>query len=247
MNNLNVRLHAWLRHLADAKEDDKIWQKRAYRSAADTILSMEDITESYDFRSIHGVGNSIHGSIMKYINMGDKAPDLTNVGGKVYYTVNEHITEFVNKIVSDLRLLNVNADIAGSLRRGNSKVHDLDLITDASPSQVRDYINFREDLTLLNGGDKYIRFVANDESIPPLDIRIADPNLNHYGALLLHFTGPMGFNIKLRQHANRLGYSLSEYGLAKLSGEDNVLFTDWSTEEKVFDALGLNYLQPSER
>jgi DNA polymerase (family X) len=62
-----------------------------------------------------------------------------------------------------------------------------------------------------------------------------------FGPGLMFQTGSAEMNIRLRQEAIRRGYKLSQYGLYS---RDKLLA---NTETGIFAALGMKYLEPSER
>lgn len=62
----------------------------------------------------------------------------------------------------------------------------------------------------------------------------------------LHFTGSKENNIKMRQKALSLGYSLSEYGLRR-KDEEQVQQFGCKTEEDIFRFLQMQYLEPWDR
>jgi DNA polymerase beta len=66
---------------------------------------------------------------------------------------------------------------------------------------------------------------------------------------LMYFTGDFQFNIELRNLCIEKGFSLSEYGLKYLKGENKgkLLEKDFITEEEVFNYLGLKFIPPNER
>lgn len=73
---------------------------------------------------------------------------------------------------------------------------------------------------------------------------------NHeFAFALLYFTGSQQFNVDMRNYCIQKGYSLSEYGLKYLSGDDKGKFVDhkFVTEEDVFKFLGLEYVAPKDR
>lgn len=75
-----------------------------------------------------------------------------------------------------------------------------------------------------------------------IDIRFI-PMESFYPALV-YFTGSMRLNTLMRSHALTLGYSLSEYALFKVTGQQRVPIT---SEEHLFEVLGLMYIKPEER
>jgi DNA polymerase (family 10) len=65
-----------------------------------------------------------------------------------------------------------------------------------------------------------------------------------YGAAMQYFTGSKDHNVALRQRALKLGLTLNEYGLTKLSDGTRVAGT---TEEEIYAALGLAFIPPELR
>jgi DNA polymerase/3'-5' exonuclease PolX len=75
-----------------------------------------------------------------------------------------------------------------------------------------------------------------------IDIRIVP--FESYGSAILYFTGSKTFNTNMRAHALKKGYSLSEFGLTKVS--DGKLIP-CSTEEEIFKIINYPYKTPVER
>jgi DNA polymerase (family 10) len=63
-----------------------------------------------------------------------------------------------------------------------------------------------------------------------------------YGAALQYFTGSKAHNVALRQRALKMGYTLSEWALARL--DDNSVVAS-ATEEEIYASLGMEWM-PSE-
>jgi DNA polymerase/3'-5' exonuclease PolX len=66
------------------------------------------------------------------------------------------------------------------------------------------------------------------------------------GSALLHATGPAKFNILLRKRAIKMGFSLSEHGLFRVTKESKEL-VHAATEEGIFAALGVPFISAKER
>ncbi|KAL1529684.1 hypothetical protein AB1Y20_000623 [Prymnesium parvum] len=91
----------------------------------------------------------------------------------------------------------------------------------------------------------YERFRRLDLKVYPSD---------QYAYALLYFTGSDHFNRSMRHYAKALGYSLSDHGLVKAvkAGANNVVrgtlnLVPAVEERQIFDALGLEYKEPSDR
>ena len=65
-----------------------------------------------------------------------------------------------------------------------------------------------------------------------------------YGAALQYFTGSKAHNVTLRQRALKMGYTLSEWALARL---DNGATVAAATEEEIYAALGMDWMPPEMR
>ena len=129
------------------------------------------------------------------------------------------------------------AEIAGSYRRRKETVGDLDILVAGE-----------------NGGAIIDRFVEYDEvedvsskgttrstvtlrSGLQVDLRVVPKT--SWGAALHYFTGSKAHNIAARKRAQERGLKLNEYGL--FDGKTRVGGT---TEEEVFDMIGLPWIDP---
>jgi len=65
-----------------------------------------------------------------------------------------------------------------------------------------------------------------------------------YGAALQYFTGSKAHNVALRQRALKMGYTLSEWSLARLDDNSTVAA---ATEEDTYAALGMEWIPPELR
>jgi DNA polymerase (family X) len=159
------------------------------------------------------------------------------------------------KVVSELRPACERIEIAGSLRRGNGAVHDIDivLLPKDAPEEfslggqtvlegVIAQLVSRGSLTPLRGKEKIKVFVASKTGIP-VDIYIARPET--WATLLLIRTGSKEHNIKLAQRARELGMKLRASGDGIEHGEGKLLRVD--SEEEIFRLLDLPYMRPEER
>jgi DNA polymerase/3'-5' exonuclease PolX len=136
-------------------------------------------------------------------------------------------------------------EIAGSIRRQKTKIHDIDFVVVAKSDVEWQRIN--EKLKQLKArpncaGDSVIKaFVPCQDGLFQVDFYRAKPST--FGIHLLVRTGSADHNMWLAGHAFSKGMRLKySEGLIKdgaiIAGED---------EKVVFTALGLPYPQPSER
>src|SRR5438105_12142348 len=75
-----------------------------------------------------------------------------------------------------------------------------------------------------------------------VDVRLLPPD--SFGAALQYFTGSKNHNVTLRQRALKQGYTLNEYGLARLDDNQRVAGV---TEAEIYAKLGLVYIEPELR
>lgn len=130
----------------------------------------------------------------------------------------------------------------GSLRRQTATVGDIDLgLTVFNLSQVKSYVkNIKTVKTILTIGDQMIRLILDNDL--QVDLKIVPDS--EWGSFIQHFTGSKAHNIKLREYALSLGYSLSEHGIKRLSDGKRFTFTD---EKKFYQFLGLKWIKPQDR
>ena len=136
---------------------------------------------------------------------------------------------------------------AGSLRRGRETVGDLDLLvtgpacapehTTAAVEYVAAYPGIHD---IIAKGENKVSFHLS--SGLQVDVRLL-PTAS-YGAALQYFTGSKAHNVALRQRALKLGYTLSEWALARL---DNDSLVAAATEEEIYAALGMDWIPPELR
>ena len=136
---------------------------------------------------------------------------------------------------------------AGSLRRGRETVGDLDLLvtgpacapekTQAAVEHVAAYPGIHN---VIAKGENKVSF--NTGQGLQVDVRLL-PEAS-YGAALQYFTGSKAHNVTLRQRALKLGYTLNEWALARLSDASTVAA---ATEEEIYAALGMDWMPPEMR
>lgn len=137
---------------------------------------------------------------------------------------------------------------AGSLRRGRETVGDLDvLVTGPLHANIAEreavidrIVNFPGVLEVLVRGENKVSIKLR--SGMQVDVRLLPPD--SFGAALQYFTGSKNHNVTLRQRALKMGYTLSEWALARLDSGERVAA---ATEHEIYAALGLDYIEPELR
>ena len=131
---------------------------------------------------------------------------------------------------------------AGSLRRGRETAGDLDLLvtgpacapehTAAAVEHVAAYPGIHD--IIAKGENKVSFHLGNGLQV---DVRLL-PSAS-YGAALQYFTGSKAHNVSLRQRALKMGYTLSEWALARLDDDSTVAA---ATEGEIYAALGMDWM-----
>lgn len=170
---------------------------------------------------------------------------ITHTAGRQYSP------EEVQK-VADLvtQKLGIHATITGSFRRGLDKLNDVDLLTTSAKHSIAE----DDDIKIIRNGDTQIKllaklknshhrspFMTTDSEYVPTDILITNPDRMAFA--LMHFTGSKEFNQKIRAHAKAMGMKLNQYGLYK----NGQAIPGLTTEKKIFQKLGMEYLPPADR
>jgi DNA polymerase (family X) len=131
---------------------------------------------------------------------------------------------------------------AGSLRRAEATVGDIDIVCTCEHAQavVEHFVRWnRAHAVLAEGPTKGSIWL---ESGLQIDLRVLPDHL--YGNLLQHFTGSREHNIQFREYAVRKGLRVSENGILKL--EDGSVIT-CREEAQVYAALEMQYIPPEMR
>jgi len=164
------------------------------------------------------------------------------------------------------------ATICGSFRRGADSSGDIDLLLThpsyysanfkpeeshkwqkSSPKPLIEKVvnklvelNFITD-TLAFGDSKYMGVcqLTSNHLHRRLDIRLLP--CDEYYCGLLYFTGSDSFNKNMRQIALKKGYTLNEYSLRKVTGGKPGQPLEITCERDIFDYLGMDFKEPSER
>ncbi len=136
---------------------------------------------------------------------------------------------------------------AGSLRRGRETAGDLDLLVTGTACQpghcegAVEYVAAYPGIhsMIAKGENKVSFYLANSLQV---DVRLLPSE--SYGAALQYFTGSKAHNVSLRQRALKMGYTLSEWSLARLDDGSTVAA---ATEEEIYSALGMDWMPPELR
>jgi DNA polymerase (family 10) len=134
----------------------------------------------------------------------------------------------------------ISSSIAGSLRRGNETVKDIDLLAATTEPQALStwFGGLSEVDNVIAQGDTKVS-VGLTTGIN-CDLRIVSPR--EFPFALHHFTGSKEHNVAMRGRAKQLGIKMNEYGLFR---DDEPIVC--GSEQDVFSALGLVWVPPELR
>src|SRR3989441_11606860 len=214
------------------------------------------IWSAYQVSDVEGVEKlAKEGKIRELPRMGEKQEqkllkaieDYRRIAGRFLLDTAEREAE---KIIEHLRNYPGVEKVtpAGSLRRGRETVGDLDvLVTGKACTNEAQREKLIEHIIKLPGLMEVIARGENKVSFRlrggmQVDVRFLSPD--SFGAAMQYFTGSKAHNVALRQRALKMGYTLSEYSLARLDNEKAVA---GKTEEEIYAKLKLDYISPELR
>lgn len=157
---------------------------------------------------------------------------------RLYDEVSGHADALLEFLKKNKHVSAVN--IAGSLRRGNETIKDIDLLASSShPEKLAEaFAGYGEVASVIVRGDTKVSVIL--KAGINVDLRIVTQDEFPYA--LHHFTGSKEHNTAMRGRAKDLGLKMNEYGL--FQGEQNIICHN---EEEIFAALGLQYIEPELR
>lgn len=200
-----------------------------------TIDELKKAAEQGKLRDLEGFGEITEMKIIRGIQL------LRQTSGRyLLHLAYENGTKYLSymKKCSDLNKV----ELAGSLRRMKETIGDIDLLAASNkPEKVMDYfVNYTDVDEILLQGKTKTSVRLNDHM--QVDLRVVEQK--SFGAALQYFTGSKEHNVTLRGIAIKQGYKLNEYGLFTKDDDEYVM---GESEPKLYDHLGLDYIEPELR
>jgi DNA polymerase (family 10) len=124
--------------------------------------------------------------------------------------------------------------VVGSIRRGLTEVHDVDVLVFGDPRDAKAVA------MSTRCGAKRGSFILDGVQVDVIHV----PDQESLGAMLLHFTGSKEHNIVMRAKAIEMGLKLNEYGLWD---RENGTRINADSEKEIFAALDMEYAAPCDR
>jgi DNA polymerase (family 10) len=201
------------------------------------IRSVDELVEAAKagrLRALKGMGPKKEALILKAVEERQKdrgrhlLSDTTAVAAELVAYLREHApgAEFTP---------------VGSLRRGCETCGDIDILASgAEPSLMDHFVAFPRVERVLGQGDtkSSVRIAGGYQA----DLRLVAAESR--GAAMQYFTGSKAHNVALRDRAIQHGFKLNEYGLFRVADDERVAGT---SEEEVYDALGIAWVPPELR
>lgn len=155
-------------------------------------------------------------------------------------------TEIAEKVVSYMKTCpDVKAiEPLGSLRREKATIGDVDIaVATEKPEKVIDFfVKYPYKSRIIEKGPTSSSLLTTGGT----QVDLLTQPAKSWGSLLQHFTGSKHHNVHLRDYALKKGLSLSEYGIKHLQSKDEERKT-YDTEEKFYNALGMDWIPPEMR
>jgi len=203
----------------------------------DSLDSLREAAEGERLRTLKGFGQKAEENILAALQAtpdGEAAPRV----------VLDRALAIGEPIVAALRKhpASDQVELAGSARRMADACKDLDIIATAIDAEalVEAFVALPQIESVGSSGSAGAR--ARTHNGMKIDLRVVAPE--QFGNLLQHFTGSRAHNMALRESAVRRGLHVSEYGvLDDATGKT----LECTSEEAVYAALGLAYIEPELR
>ena len=130
-------------------------------------------------------------------------------------------------------------EVAGSLRRMRETIGDLDfLVATEQPGPIMTAFRGMPEVEEVIGAGETKSSVRFRNGLQA-DLRTLEPQ--RWGTALQYFSGSKNHTVKVRELAQKLGYSLNEYSLTRESDGEDLYFDN---EPALYEFLGLRYIPP---
>ncbi|MEO1923843.1 MAG: helix-hairpin-helix domain-containing protein [Nautiliaceae bacterium] len=200
------------------------------------VTSLEELkkyAQSGELDKLPGFGPKLIEKILKGVKQ------LKKAGIRFLWAEVEEIAEELRKYLLKFEGVEI-VEIAGSYRRKKETVGDLDILVVAKdyPKVSEYFIKFPKVKEVYSAG--LTRSTVFLENSLQVDLRAVSKE--SYGAALHYFTGSKAHNIEIRKIAIEKGLKVNEYGVYR--GDKKIA---GATEEEVYSAVGLAYIEPELR
>lgn len=204
------------------------------------LEGLEKVAKKGKIAPLKGFGEKSQTDILTAIN------EFRQGAGKTTRMTLPYAQEVADKVVTYMKLSKdvIQVEPLGSLRRQVTTIGDIDLAVASNHPQsvLKHFTTYPYLERVIEKGDVSASILTSGGK--QIDLLIQPPE--SFGSLLQHFTGSKAHNVHLREFALRKGFSLSEYGIKMLRKKGEPV-EKYSTEEKFYQALGLEWIPPEMR
>lgn len=204
----------------------------------DSVAALKEACESGKVSALSGFGKKSEEKILEAIAFRESNADRFRLGD---------VVAPVRGVLEALRAHPdcLQAEAAGSFRRGKETVHDVDIV--AATSEPEELLEFFVSLpavekVIAHGDTKASAYLAHGLQC---DLRAVEND--EFACALAYFTGSKEHNVAMRSRALARGYTLNEYRLAPKEGSDADEPPVFESEKQLHDFLGLDYIAPELR
>jgi len=206
------------------------------------ITNIEQLKEEQDtiLNDVQKVGLKYHEDILKKI---------PRVEIDQYKDIFQEAFQKINILDSESKF-----EIVGSYRRGAQHSGDIDVIITSTTNKI--YNEFIELLLkegviieVLSRGASKCLVITKLEEFPARRVDFLYTSPKEYPFAILYFTGSKIFNTVMRQKALKMGYTLNEHGIYKMTDKKkgDIIEQEFPDEKSIFDFLDMEYKEPWER
>ncbi len=218
----------------------RLWQEAEVESLEDLEAAIEDGR----LEALPRMGRKTIDNIRESIEFMKTAGDRRRLGTAM--PIAERLVEMMQSVPGVRRVA-----YAGSLRRGQETIGDLDLlVTTDDPIAASEAFQSQPGVTRILVAGETKSSVRLEDGIQ-VDLRVVPEEV--WGAALMYFTGSKEHNVALRERAIGRGLRLNEYGLFPDDGEDGspqsrgVAAIASTSEAEIYRALDLPWIPPELR
>jgi DNA polymerase (family X) len=203
-----------------------------------TLDKLEEAAQMGRIREIRGFGEQTERAILEDIDRVRRESQRV-----LWIVADQAVRPLVAHLREDANVEEVAA--AGSYRRGQETVGDLDLVaaSDVGGKVIQHMLAYPEVDEVLSKGET--RSSLRLRSGLQVDLRVVPRE--SYGAALQYLTGSKEHGVALRGRAQRQGLKVNEYGVFRDDAPAAGARIAGATEEEVYGALGLPLIPPELR
>ncbi len=204
------------------------------------VKSMDElkaVIESGAMAELPGLGATSVKKIAEGIAFLESSGGRTPLG--IAWPMAEALAEKVRRLTGVRRV-----EIAGSLRRGQETIGDIDILCEADDGEaiIKKFVSFSDVKRILASGETKGSVTVERDKGKELQVDLRVVPTASFGAAWQYFTGSKEHNVSLREIVVKKKLRLNEYGL--FDGEHSVA---GAKEEDIYEALGVSFVPPELR